>query len=325
LSPTHREQFASQYSNIAQQHGQERASMTEYSLAEIVTEYRFMREILTEVLRREAAPTEAEWSVMHQSIDQAIAEAVPAFVQAQQSIRDLFIATFSHDIRGPLGNAQNFVYLLHRSTDEPQRAQLAKRAVANLRTIDHIVTEVLDVSRSQAGQKVPIEPACGDAGNLIEEIVHDLPANEAKRIVCAIEGPVAVYWDCKKVCRAVRNLIENAFKYGSPDTPVTIRVLETHGRVHVSIHNRGDSIPLEDQKALFLPFRRAPAAEKSGKSGWGLGLALTEAVARAHGGVVSVESEAAEGTTFTLDVLRDVRELQNGSAQELESHATSAQ
>jgi len=107
--------------------------------------------------------------------------------------------------------------------------------------------------------------------------------------------------------QAVHNLVENAIKYGRADTPITVRVLETHDRVHVSVHNRGDPISREDQATLFQPYRRAPSAARSGKDGWGLGLTLVEAIAEAHGGAVEVESTAEDGTTFTLDVLRDVR------------------
>lgn len=62
-------------------------------------------------------------------------------------------------------------------------------------------------------------------------------------------------------------------------------------------------------QAVF-PYQRSAAAARSGKSGWGLGLALVEAIAEAHGGAVGVESTAEEGTTFTLDVIRDVRLVQ---------------
>src|SRR5204863_3250384 len=109
----------------------------------------------------------------------------------------------------------------------------------------------------------------------------------------------------RRLSQAIHNLVQNAIKYGAADTPITVRVLETHDRVHVSVHNHGDSIPAEEQRTLFQPYRRAQAAARSGKDGWGLGLSLVEAIAEAHGGNVDVESRPQDGTTFTLDVLRD--------------------
>ncbi len=85
--------------------------------------------------------------------------------------------------------------------------------------------------------------------------------------------------------------------------------MQTHGRVHISVHNYGDPILPEDQQTLFQPFRRTAEAQLSGKTGWGLGLVQVQAIAEAHGGVVNVESGREAGTTFTLDLVEDVREL----------------
>jgi signal transduction histidine kinase len=92
-------------------------------------------------------------------------------------------------------------------------------------------------------------------------------------------------------------------------SPITCQVLETHGRVIMSVHNEGDAIPAEYLTVLFQPFRRSLVAEKSGKPGWGLGLVLVQAIAEAHGGSVAVESTAEQGTTFSLDILLDVTDF----------------
>jgi signal transduction histidine kinase len=79
--------------------------------------------------------------------------------------------------------------------------------------------------------------------------------------------------------------------------------------VHIAVHNFGEPIAKEDQPTLFKAYRRTTGAELSGKSGWGLGLTLVQAIAEAHGGSVAVESDPTDGTTFTIDLLRDVRDL----------------
>jgi signal transduction histidine kinase len=110
--------------------------------------------------------------------------------------------------------------------------------------------------------------------------------------------------------QALHNLVENAVKYGQSKTAITVRVVETHERLLLSVHNFGDPIPPNYLHTLFKPYRRAPNAARSGKTGWGLGLALVQTIAEAHGGSVGVESDAQTGTTFTIDVLRDPRELE---------------
>jgi signal transduction histidine kinase len=90
---------------------------------------------------------------------------------------------------------------------------------------------------------------------------------------------------------------------------VTLRAVATHDRVQISVHNFGEPIAKEDQPTLFKAYRRTTGAQLSGKSGWGLGLTLVQAISEAHGGSVAVESDAVNGTTFTFDLLRDIRDL----------------
>jgi two-component system sensor histidine kinase KdpD len=105
--------------------------------------------------------------------------------------------------------------------------------------------------------------------------------------------------------RAIENLLDNALKYSPAGSPVVVRVHDVEDRVHISVHNEGDAIATEDQEKLFLPFQRTSVAARSGKRGWGLGLAQVQAIAEAHTGAVILESTPSNGTTFTLDVVRD--------------------
>jgi signal transduction histidine kinase len=108
----------------------------------------------------------------------------------------------------------------------------------------------------------------------------------------------------------VENLVTNAVKYGSPDTLITVRISSHEARVILSVHNDGPPIPVEEQKGLFLPFRRSEAARASVQRGWGLGLALVRSVAEAHGGSIGLDSAPGTGTTFTIDVPQDARPFQ---------------
>jgi signal transduction histidine kinase len=244
---------------------------------------------------------------VHRSVDEGIADAVTAFVQVHDGLREFFTATLTHDFRGPLSNAWNYVELMRRTRDEPQREQFAARAANNLRQIDRMVAELLDVGRRNAGEKMALDPQESEAGRLVKEVLDEFETRAAGRLVLSMDRPINVYWGAKRMGQAIHNLVENALKYGRADTPITVRVLETHDRVHVSVHNLGDPIPPGEQETLFQPYQRAAAASRSGKSGWGLGLALVEAIAEAHYGAVGVESTAEDGTTFTLDVVRDLR------------------
>jgi hypothetical protein len=101
LRGVHEIEYASRSSNIAILHGNERARFTGYSLAELLKEYQFLREILMEVLRSEAHPTETEWKIVHRSVDEAMAEAATSFIEVHDSFREMFTASLTHDFRGP--------------------------------------------------------------------------------------------------------------------------------------------------------------------------------------------------------------------------------
>jgi signal transduction histidine kinase len=309
LTPGSGMSFASQYSDIAMQHGNERAKLTDYSLAEVIREYQLLREIVVELLRGETALTTAEWDVVHRSIDEAMSEAAAAFVEVQSRFRELFTAALTHDFRGPLQNAINYLELIRRDADPQQRGHFATRAVSNLRRVDQMIGVMLDVSRTNAGARLRIAPEACEADRVVREVVDDMSLRSGDRFQLEVQRPVHGHWDCDRLRQAIENLLTNAVKYGNPDTPITVRVAEANDRLFVSVHNSGDPIPEAELPHVFHPFRRSLQAERSNKDGWGLGLVIVQAIAEAHGGSVTVESRPVDGTTFTLDILRDARQV----------------
>lgn len=300
--------FASEYSNIAMQHGNERAKLTDYALGDVIREYQILRAVIVETLRPENTLTDDDWDIVHRSIDEAVAEAASAFVEVQQSHRELFTAALSHDFRGPLSNASNYLELLRRDADPGQRAHFAARALSNLKQISRMIGEVLDVTRANAGDGLAVQLEACEATKLAREVVDDMALAHGDRFTLDFEHEVHGHWDCQRIKQALHNLLENAVKYGREDRPIAVHIEESQGRILISVHNEGEPIPPELLPVLFQPYRRAPSAESSRKQGWGLGLVLVEAIAEAHGGSVGVESSAELGTTFIIDVLCDARE-----------------
>jgi signal transduction histidine kinase len=301
-------EFASEYSNIALAHGNERAKLTNYSLTDLIQEYQILREILTGTLRSETGMTPEEWHVVHRSIDEAIAEAASAYVQVQREFRDLFVAALSHDFRSPLANAMNYMELIRRDAEPGQHGHFAARALHNLSRIDRMISELLDVTRADAGVRLSLHLARADAAALAREVIDDLILRAGDRFVLEAQDAVTGWWDIDRLKQALTNLLENAVKYGREDTPITCRIGTAEGRLFLSVHNQGDPIPPDVIPVLFQPFRRSLAAERGSKSGWGLGLAMVHSIAEAHGGSVAVESSESLGTVFTLDILCDARQ-----------------
>jgi signal transduction histidine kinase len=114
-------------------------------------------------------------------------------------------------------------------------------------------------------------------------------------------------WSLEDLHRALWNLVTNAVKYGSPDEPITVRVSQLDGAAHLAVHNVGVPIAPSDQKHIFDAYARTPTADRTGRTGWGLGLTVVRGVAEAHGGQVSLQSDAETGTTFMIELPLDAR------------------
>jgi signal transduction histidine kinase len=198
---------------------------------------------------------------------------------------------------------------MRREVDSVEREKYAHRAASNLERISRMIAGLLDASRSNAGERLTLDAAECELRALMEEVIGDLEPSRRQHVVLDMADRIDVFWDREKIRRAIYNLIDNGCKYSTSGSTVDVRAVETHGRVQISVHNDGDPIAKEDQAKLFRPYKRTTSAQRSGKSGWGLGLVQVQAISEAHGGSVGVESDPSNGTTFTLDLMRDVRDL----------------
>jgi two-component system OmpR family sensor kinase len=104
-----------------------------------------------------------------------------------------------------------------------------------------------------------------------------------------------------RIHQVVANLLANARAHTPVGTPITVSVGTTDAGVEVSVADKGPGLSAEDQKRIFERFYRADSSRvRTGADGSGLGLSIVDAVMRAHGGSVSVQSTSGEGATFTL-------------------------
>jgi two-component system, OmpR family, sensor histidine kinase KdpD len=116
------------------------------------------------------------------------------------------------------------------------------------------------------------------------------------RIVDETSGSY-VWADARLLQMALLQMLDNASKYASPASPITLRVMSTDTEVVFSVQNEGSFIPLEERLRIFQRFYRSPGSQHKA-SGTGIGLSVTNRIAEAHRGRVWVESDPETGTTF---------------------------
>jgi signal transduction histidine kinase len=200
------------------------------------------------------------------------------------------LAIVSHDIRDPLGT---ILFAARRLQDVPEPTGLARKHAITVERgvhrIQHIVGDLLDLARERTGNGIPIERTPTDLRAVCRQIIDEIEALGSDQQItfdCDADGTGA--WDEHRIVQAISNLFSNAVRHGTPGSPVNVRLTGDEQQVSVEVHNRG-AIPSELLPQLFEPFRSSRQNANRG-DGLGLGLFIANAIARAHGGALQVDS-----------------------------------
>jgi signal transduction histidine kinase len=183
-----------------------------------------------------------------------------------------------------------------------ERARVAEHQTTRLA---RLVGELLDVSRIRA-DRLGLDREQVDLVEIVRAAMMRLrDAIAAKGIDVAVHAPTPVVdsWDRSRLEQVVTNLISNAVKYGRGG-PVRITVAGDTDTARLSVTDEGIGMAPELIERIFRPFERGGAAGQYG--GLGLGLYITDQLVRAHGGVVRVRSVPGQGSTFTIELPRNV-------------------
>ncbi|GHU20534.1 two-component sensor histidine kinase [Betaproteobacteria bacterium] len=214
-----------------------------------------------------------------------------------------FSSDIAHELRTPVSNLliQTQVTLSRARSPEEYRDVLA----SNIEEFEHLsrmISDMLFLAKSDNQLLVPHPEQL----NLIDEVKGVLEfygaLAEEKSIALRCSGTGVVSGDRLMLRRAISNLISNALCYTPTGACVSVHVDDsTESLVKLSVSNPGKAIPAEHLPRLFDRFYRADASRQRFTEGVGLGLAITRAIMRAHGGDASVRSDPA-GTVFELTI-----------------------
>lgn len=231
-------------------------------------------------------------------------------LETERDQREGFVSLLTHDLRTPLAAVKMTAQLMLQVKDDQKTNQeLIRRIITNINRADQMISNLLDANRIRSGEMLSLEIEEFDLTALIKDTLRDLTLLHGKRFEFTSNEKASGYWDRKAVRRILENLCTNAIKYGDENTPVIITLEQKKTTVRLSVKNHGESISQEDQKSIFKQFKRTAQAHTKKKSGWGIGLTLVKGVAEAHGGKVTIKSEASVGTVFAVTLPKDSRDF----------------
>jgi PAS domain S-box-containing protein len=225
--------------------------------------------------------------------------------------RDEFLSMASHELRTPVTTLQLQLQTLRRALEKMKEGAPA-RVLDRMGTLERqtgriavLVSDLLDLSRMRLGRfELKVEEV--DLAALAREALERL-RGEAERARCElslrVEAPVTGCWDRLRLEQLITNLVTNALKFGE-EKPVVVSVGGDEDRAWITVEDRGIGIATQDQTRVFGRFERAAPPENYG--GLGLGLYIAREIVEAHGGTISVRSAPGAGSTFTVELLRDL-------------------
>jgi signal transduction histidine kinase len=238
-----------------------------------------------------------------------LARALASMQQAlrrQEEARRAFVATASHELRTPLTSLQGNLELLLEDLDAghldvEDAGAVLRGGQQQLRRLSNLASELLDLSRLDAGVELRREPV--EVGELTRAVAAEFALRARDRAVdvdvVPPTGPVWAAGDPGAVARVARILIDNALRFSPAGQAIRVTAHYQGDRATLEVADRGPGVPLDERDLIFERFQRG--SRTGGEGGFGLGLAIGRELARRLGGelVLATQTEG-DGARFVL-------------------------
>jgi two-component system, OmpR family, sensor kinase len=229
----------------------------------------------------------------------AAAERIETLMASQQALlasQKSLLANASHELRSPLTRIRMGLELMGSQPSGTFRDEISR----NIGELDQLIDEILLASRLDARE--------ADMGTVETVDLLGLAAEESARADAELDPPpgaqaLPVRGVAKLLRRLIRNLLENARRYGAQGGPagVTVILRAEAGQAVLQVCDRGPGVPPGQRERIFEPFYRLPGASER-EGGVGLGLALVKSITERHGGTVRCEAREGGGACFTVSL-----------------------
>jgi two-component system, OmpR family, sensor histidine kinase KdpD len=219
-----------------------------------------------------------------------------------ESLRNTLLASISHDLRTPLAviiGASSALSDPNLTLQPEDRAKLAKSIDTKAREMSELISNVLDLMRFEAGE-THLRRDWQTVDDLVGTALTRLNGRFGDRAVdVALPTDLpAVFVDAPLITQVLVNLLDNAIKHTPPGTRIHVSADSQDDAVRITVEDTGPGLPPGDPERLFAKFQRG--REESNAGGAGLGLAICQAIVRAHGGQITAKRRPEGGAEFVF-------------------------
>ena len=241
----------------------------------------------------------------------ALLAAAKEQAEAASRAKSEFLANMSHEIRTPLNGIVTILQLMVASGLTEEQAAQARMALAASRRLTRLLSDILDISRVEAGKMAIVQAPFHLRRAMAEVRELLLPAGDPPGVACTVSVddavPEIVVGDVTRFQQILTNLLGNALKFTASGTVAVTAVAQPdtstgHPRVLFSVADSGVGIPKDKLDSLFTPFTQVDQGYRRDYQGAGLGLAICKRLVGLMGGSIGIESEPGQGVVvhFTL-------------------------
>jgi signal transduction histidine kinase len=230
-----------------------------------------------------------------------------ASLEKIESRRSEFVANVSHELKTPMTVIGGYVDGMLDGTIPPERHSYYMQIVSDeTKRLSRLVHSMLEISRMTDREGIPEEEKTrfdvGEcAGQVLLSFEQKITERELEVDVILPENPLFTIAKQDAIIQVIYNLLDNAIKFCPPKGLLQLSVMETGGKIHVTVANSGPTIPAEELPRVFDRFHKLDKSRNRQQEGWGLGLYIVKTLVCSHGEDISVSSqEGKTAFTFTL-------------------------
>ena len=223
-------------------------------------------------------------------------------LQATEKLQTALLNSISHDLRTPLVSIIGVLSSLQEegmNLDDAARRNLIQVAREEAERLNHLITNLLDVSRIEAGA-IRISRQPSEVQDLVGAALEQMGSRSGNRPI-KIDIPAELPFvsvDFGLIVQMLVNILDNALKYSPSDSPIEIRGGRLPSRLRLKVADRGVGIPPQDLQRVFDKFYRVQRPDNV--AGTGLGLSICKGIVEAHGGRIAAENRPGGGTIIRL-------------------------